>query len=656
MIEHPEYLVAALLVLVPLLVYGVPYLRVRERSFPALHFLLKRYPTRFQRFRSLNRILIAVRTGLILLIVALYVAPSTQVAIGIPSPPHETVGLVLVVSTSVEMSESTPEGTLLDLARRRAAAWLGQSEGQRILVVGSCDGLPDTVAWGGRDEALDTIRSLRQSRTWCPTGPVVAAARRRWAGDAMEVVVIDRPSGAEPRPEVLADPAVTRLSVGDPRVPTLGGATLLDATLSEDGGIRIVASLQGDGTEVFIRCSGEGEPAATAHLAGSGIRSATLVPSAACSGEWWEVSLEPDGLDAGDSVWVPVPARPTLDVLLVDGGFGGRLEDRRTRYLEVALRSLDSKDLRLRLKVLTQEELTDAWIERSNLVVLADPHPLRAHLRRSLAAYLEAGGGLIVTAGQRLARWEHGQELIPGRWRAADLPEGPGAMLETPPEGSSELGTLLAATQGTRRPVIIRRLVLSGIDGADARTVVRFADGIPAMVRWTKGRGTAFLWAVSADLSDGELPLHAAFPLILGAQVREIAARLQRSSDALRCVAGQPCDLAPRIPPGWDLEDAHGGAAADLQDRLTSGDATLPLGPYLLRRGEERRLVAILDLPSTARQAVTAKVAATSSMTQAPRTRPPTPREVLHHRTPMQWIPLAALLFMLLEGWVALRQ
>ena len=652
--EHPEYLVAALLALVPLLVYGVPYLRVRERNFPALHFLLRRYPTRFQRFRSLNRVLIAVRTGFLLLIVALYVVPSTEVAIGIPSPPQETVGLVLVVSTSVEMSESTPEGTRLDLARRSAAAWLGRSEGHRILVVGSCDGPPDAATWGGRDEALDAIRSLRQSRTWCPVGPVVDAVRRRWAGGAVEVVVIDRPSGAEPRPEVLDNSAVTRLSVGGPPGATLSGATLLDATLSEDG-LRIVASLQGVGTDVSLRCRGEGEPAATVHLAGTGIRSATLVPTA-CDRGWWEVSLEPDGLDAGDRVWVPVPIRPTLDVLLVDGGFGGRLEDRRTRYLEVALRSLDGKDLRLRLKVLTQEELTDARIERSNLVILADPHPLRAHLRRSLAAHLEAGGGLIVTAGQRLARWEDGQELIPGRWRAADLPEGPGAVLETPPGGSSELGALLAATQATRRPVVIRRLVLSGIDRDEARTVVRFADGVPAMVRWTKGSGIAFLWAVSADLSDGELPLHASFPLILGTQVREIAAGLQRSSDTLRCIAGQPCDLAPRIPPGWGLEDAQGGAAADLQDRLAGGDGTLPLGPYLLRRGDERRLVAILDLPPAARQAVTAKVVAPTA-TQARRVAPPTPREILRHRTPIRfWILLAALLFMLLEGWVALRQ
>ena len=654
--EHPEYLVAALLALVPLLVYGVPYLRVRERSFPALHFLLKRYPTRFQRFRSLNRVLIAVRTGLILLIVALYVVPSTEVAMGIPSPPGENVGLIIVVSTSVEMSESTPEGTLLDLARRRAAAWLGRSERHRFLVVGSCDGLPEPAVWGDRDVALDAIHGLRQSQTWCPAGPVVLAVRRRWAGNAVEVVVIDRPGGAEPRPEVMVDPAVTRLPPGDLPWPARGGATLLDATLSADG-LRIVASLQGVGTEVSMRCCGEGEPAAATRLAGTGIRSATLVPSAACSGEWWEVYLEPDGLDAGDRVWVPVPARPTLDVLLVDGGFGGRLEDRRTRYLEEALQSLDSKDLRLRLKVLTQEELTDARIDKSNLVVLADPHPLRAHLRRSLAAHLEAGGGLIVTAGQRLTRWKEGQELIPGRWRTADLPEGPGPVLETPPGGSSELGALLAATQATRRPLVIRRLVLSGIDGDEAKTVVRFADGIPAVVRWTRGRGTAFLWAVSADLSDGELPLHAAFPLILGSQVREIAAGLQRSSDALRCVAGVPCDLAPRIPPGWDLEDARGSAAADLQDRLARGDATLPLGPYLLRRGDERRLVAILDLPPAARRAVTAKAVAPSSTTQAPRVSPPTPRETLWHRTPMRlWILLAALLFMLLEGWVALRQ
>ena len=132
LLEHPEYLIAGLLALVPLLVYGFPYLRVRERTFPALHFILGRYPTRFQRFRSENRLIIIVRGVLILSAVGLFCGPSVAVVTEVPEPPPESRGRIIIVSNSVEMSRTTPEGSLLDLARGRASAWMAQSDARRI--------------------------------------------------------------------------------------------------------------------------------------------------------------------------------------------------------------------------------------------------------------------------------------------------------------------------------------------------------------------------------------------------------------------------------------------------------------------------------------------------------------------------------------------
>jgi len=630
LLRHPEYLVAGILALVPLLVYGVPYLRVRERVFPALHFLLRRYPTRFQRFRFQNRVLIAVRTVLVLVVVALFAMPSAQVITDVPAAPPSGTGLLLVVSDSVEMSRTTPEGTHLDLARRRAATWLEQSDKSNFLVAGTCRGLPEDAEWGDRSQALAALRDLRQAWTWCPVGPVVEAARRRWAPDSVEIVVL--------REAELPEPA---------------GATLLEASIRDDV-LRVVAALRGTGAALTVRCRGEGEPGAATELAGPGTRAVELTPSASCAGGWWEVSLSPDGLDAGDSVWVPVPARPVMDVLLVDGGFGGRLEDRRTRFLEPALRSLDCDETPLRVRVLSQEELTAKRIEAADLVVLADPHPLRTHLRRALALHLEAGGGLITTAGPRLARWERGLGVLPGAWRTADISESPGPALELPAGGTAEL---VRAVQAQGRSIRMRRrLILSGIAGGDADTVVSFDDGVPAVVRWRRSGGTGFLWAVSADLSFGELPLHAAFPLILGGQVREVAARLRTSMDAQRCTVGTPCEVASMIPPGWDLLDRGGGTAADLVDRLTRGDGTLEPGPYTLRRGDERRLLAILDLPCVARRALSAD-AAPREPAHARRPPPAAPAAPLRHRTPVRSrVALLAMILLMLEGWVALRQ
>ncbi len=657
LVEHPEYLIAAALALVPLLIYGVPYLRVRERSFPALHFLLRRYPTRFQRFRSLNRVVIAVRMVLILVVVALFTIPSIDVATGVPAAPRESVGMVMVVTNSLEMSHSTPEGTYLDLARRRAASWLEQSTRDRILVVGTCEGLPESSSWGNRDTAMAAVRDIRQSFTWCPTGPVVAAVRRRWAGAAVEIMVLHHPGGAEPYQEALVDPLVTRLPVAPGAARGSDGATLLEASLRE-GTIQVVASIRDESAEVSVRCRGAGEPAAAVQIVGSGIRSVELAPTEACAGGWWEVSLGPDGLAADDRLWLPTPVRPVMSVLLVDGGFGGRLEDRRTRFLEPALRALDVEGLPLRLQVLTQEEVTASRIAAADLVIMADLHPLRTHLRRALEAHLDAGGGLIATAGPRLARWGEGLGLLPGTWRVADLSQDPGPALEIPSGWNQGTADMVRTAQAQGRPVKIqRRLILSGIGGGEADTVVRFDDGVPAVVRWRRGRGIGFLWAVSADLSFGALPLHAVFPLILGSQVHEVAAGLRTRTEALRCVVGLPCEVGPLVPPGWDLLDGEGQTSPDLPSRLAQGDSSLEPGPYVLSRGDETRLLAVLDLPRYARRALAAEDGPQGAEASVRRSPPSPPSGPLHHRAPIRfWVALIAMIMLMLEGWVALRQ
>ena len=657
LLSQPEYLAAGLLALVPLLVYGVPYLRVRERASPALHFLLRRYPTRFQRFRSLNRVLIPVRMGLILVVVALFTLPSTAVDLEAPDAPPESVGLVLVISNSVEMSRSTPEGSLLDLSRRRAAAWVEQSDRQRILVLGTCEGLPATPAWGDRTAALGSLRDLGQAWTWCPTGPLVREARRRWAEDAAEIVVLHRSGGAEPDPDALADPSILLLAPTAASEKTEGGATLLEATLHGDG-IRVIASLRAAAAEVSVRCRGEGEPTATARLTGPGMSAADLVPTGLCAGGWWEVLLEPDGLDAGDQAWIPAPERSVMEVLLVDGGFGGRLEERLTRFLEPALRAMESGQIPLRLRVVTQEELTTVRIETADLVILADPRPLRPHLRRSLTSHLESGGALIVTAGPRLARWSDGQGLLPGRWRSADIPQAPGPALTLLPEAGALTAALVRDSQSQSRPVRSRRrLILSGIGGDEADTLVRFDDGVPAVVRWRRGAGTGYLWSVSADLSFGELPLHAVFPLILGTQVREIAEGLRTRSAALRCVVGVPCPVLPLIPPGWDLEDGRGRMSAKLASRLEEGDRTLEPGPYAIRRGSEQRLLAVVDLPGETRRTLAVDGDVQQTALRSQRSPPPTPPVPFQHRVPVRaWLALLAMVMLLFEGWVALRQ
>ena len=375
-----------------------------------------------------------------------------------------------------------------------------------------------------------------------------------------------------------------------------------------------------------------------------------------CKDGWWEVSLTPDGLEADDRLWLPSRTRPVMNVLLVDGGFGGRLEDRRTRFIEPALRALDGDGTPLRLQVMTQEEVTAGRIAAADLVVLADPHPLRAHLRRALATHLDGGGGLVVTAGPRLARWGDGQGLLPGKWRVAELSQEPGPTLEM----SADVGRadLLRSTQAQGRPVTIRRrLILSGIAGGDADTVVRFDDGVPAVVRWRRDHGTGFLWAVSADLSYGDLPLHAAFPLILGAQVQDVAAGLRARAEALRCEVGAPCDVIPLIPPGWELEDAGGQSAPELPERLSQGDIGLEPGPYVLRRGAERRLLVVLDLSRDARRALASAHGAHGQTARIRRIPPVAPAGALRHRAPVRfWVALLAMIMLMLEGWVALRQ
>ncbi|MBM4371824.1 MAG: BatA domain-containing protein [Deltaproteobacteria bacterium] len=655
MFENPEYALAAVLALVPVLVHGTPYLRVRERSFPALHFLLRRYPTRFQRFRMLNRFLVGLRTLMVGALVALFAMPATEVRLPVPQAPVESFGTVLVVSTSVEMSEVTPGGTLRDLAVAQAAAWIAREAPERILVADTCRGLPAGDLWGTREEALERLRDLPQAWQTCAAGPVVREALARWPRPGFRVVLVTAPrsEAGAPAAPALEDRRVTRVMVEAPR---RASGTILGAERRREG-IRAVVSLQGDHeTHLSLFCPSREAPEATVPLRGSGLRSVTLPVASPCQAGWWEVSLDPDGLVVDDRVRVDEPHPPELSVLLVDGGFGGRLEERRTRFLEPALRALDGADFRVRLRVLDQEEFTGARLEGTDLVVLADPHGLRPHLRRSLTRWMDAGGTLLVTAGPRLARWEDGQGLVPGRWRLADLPPQLEPGLEAA-DASSTLASVLATVQERgRRIVLQQRLVVSRVTEAEAETLVRFSDGAPALVRWRAGGGGGFLLTASADLSFGELPLHAAFPVLLGAIAQEVAAGRTTRRDALRCTAGAPCDVLSRIPAGWDLVDPAGASSPELPARLAAGDPTLEPGPFLLQRGEERRLLVLLELSPETRRALASPCPAAAAAGVS-RAAGPTLREDLEDRAPVRfWIILAVLACLLVEGWVALRQ
>jgi hypothetical protein len=223
-----------------------------------------------------------------------------------------------------------------------------------------------------------------------------------------------------------------------------------------------------------------------------------------------EIRLAHDSLPVDDSFFFTVAEGERLPIVIVerDGA-----DPNTSLYLARALAIGDAPGFGTRVVPLFR--LTTEDIASAALVILNDaPYPA-GRTGTALRNAIASGTGLLVIAGQG---------TISRRWpgdAASMLPASLGDEVDRDPSQPATIGFLdrshpalalfSAPRSGDFAAARINRYVATGAALPDARTLVRYDDGAPALLERRAGEGWVLLWTSALDGEWSDLPLQPIF-------------------------------------------------------------------------------------------------------------------------------------------------
>ncbi len=349
-----------------------------------------------------------------------------------------------------------------------------------------------------------------------------------WGPDGPQLVTVDL------RPEMMPNLAVTALRVvADPGAGSRGVAFDAEVGNYSDENAKVELQLS-IADRVVARGTIEvnaGEKKVKRFLA-------TLPPGTRATDA--SVSLAGDALPIDDRRWVSATLRDEVRVLVVNGDPRTVRLDDETFYLEAALRPGDRDDSGTRIRVVTAEELAGiipragdkgtARIEINDydVVVLANVPALPADRVNVLAGWVRAGGGILITPGDRVDPAAYDKTMLPvmpqslrdpidTTWGAAPNERDSRALHLVKWEADHPIFKAFAKDAPGLAEAKFFKISLLGptTSTSERKVLARFTNGAAALVEASIGAGRALLYTSSIDrdwntlwsISAGYLPL-----------------------------------------------------------------------------------------------------------------------------------------------------
>jgi hypothetical protein len=286
-----------------------------------------------------------------------------------------------------------------------------------------------------------------------------------------------------------------------------------------------------------------------------------------------------DHLPADDHRTVAVRAIKEVRVLLVDGEPGNEPRDSETFYLRHALVPVPpdlAGDYFIKASAITAPELSQARLDDFDAVVLANVPDLSEAAVKALEGYLRRGGGLMLFPGGRVNVTFYNEvlfkrlQLLPAELGAArgqadqdekfftlqekDYDHPVVSIWNDPASGTLASARFFRAFE-LKPPPLARPAVPSappaspasdGVpetphpaaaqDAGPPRVILKFADGMPALMERTWALGRVVLFSSTADTAWTDLPVRPSFvPLVH----RALGAIVQRQDEALNIRVGE---------------------------------------------------------------------------------------------------------------------
>jgi hypothetical protein len=503
------------------------------------------------RRRLRDVLLLTVRTGLAMALPLAFARPFVDVRSDLPAVTGRSQSAVVVLDDSASMRRRGPSGSPFDAARARARAIIEHlSPDSEVALVLASEGSVAPVAELSSDRAriLLALDAVPCSARRADFGAALRRATQILAGSAHgdrliyavtdlqatgwedvaatppaaggpEIVVLDVSGGApwENRAIVAlsADPAPEEGSQGIAVVVEIANFAATPAR-----GLGVTLAL--DGVEVArgfvdVPAHGKARKRFVHTVAGGGAHEAEAV-------------IDHDAFPLDDRRACLVEASRGLRVLIVDGDPRTVRTEDAVFFLEAALRAGGSS---FQVTTTLPDDLGSQDLSAFGAIFLANVNRPTPAVAAALIHYVEAGGGLFISLGDRIDAEAWNQELQTILPQPLGLKRTAAALPTAHPEGETVdlrpaerlapidrrhplLSAFPAQGDGLSSARFFQFMLLSPLPDAPGRRVVlRYESGAPALVEAEIGHGRVLLLTTTVDREWTDLPIRPGFlPLV----------------------------------------------------------------------------------------------------------------------------------------------
>jgi len=559
---NPALLFALAAVSVPILIHLLNRRQVRHVRWAAMRFLQSSVDRNQRRLRIEDLLLLFLRCLVLALLALALARPALRKAeggwFGMARPT-----VLLLLDNSYSMSETDGTQSRFDLARTAAEEVLDVLPGgSPTAVFLASDIVRKPIPEPTNDGALvrKTLRDARLSDRGTELVPAIEAGLEmlgRMSGSRKELYVFTdgRANGWRAREKLTALLAAgkeritahvvlvgrsqgTNIAVTDLRP----GVALVPANQSIPFQIKVGNFAAGQTGPVPVTLQIDADPPADEttldRIEPGGDRSATLFARFRGPGlHSVTARVSGDRLPADDQRTIIVRVVDDLRLLLVDGDPGTEPRTAETFYLRRALvpvAPLDAARFHIKPTIISPSQLGSAVLDPFAAVFLCNVGGLPDNALHALENHLVRGGGLVVFPGDRSDRTFMNERLLskfgflPASLEAptGDASNSKGAITYQPSGyehpiverwNDAAAGTLASATFRRRFPLVPDTTPSASGNplAATPGIVLRNADGSPAVIARTWGRGRVLLFSGPADTAWSDLSVRPAFvPLV----------------------------------------------------------------------------------------------------------------------------------------------
>ena len=560
------------LLALPVLAHLTGYREVRRVEFPTLRFLVASQVKSRKRTRLESLLLLLIRLLLVSVLVLLLSRPSaewTTASLAGLDPTRPSVILVDVsASSSVEIDGVPLSGLIVEeaktilnaLAEGTPAAVLAFDD--RTRVVGQGLSGDHAVAHRALDEltpgagATDLNHALRRARSMLrDQGLGIASIFVLSDGTATEL-----PSGlAEGWPEGF------RVHYYDLRGGAPHNHFIDEATVRPPGvqgsGLRIdvaavaVGEVAAEVTPLALRLSEGLEVHQDLRFVEGEVETSFSLPMTSAGDQKAVLELAADVLPIDDVYPFVLRGDKSIEVLLVSGEGGTQPRDDEAYFVENALQPGPGSPSRVHPRVVSAEALREVDGGRGDVVFLCnvtDPRPIAD----DLVAMVEDGGGLFISVGRRIDPDLYNEalsDLLPARFTEVKT-RGSGSFeispvgLALPPLDRDEFRVFRTGGASVFSQVRFGRMIATEPSLAeDSEVLLRYTDGMPALLERKVGKGRVILFTSTVDDDWTDLPLRSIFVPLVHQIARSLGNSLVQDGGAVVEV-GQHLPLS--LPPG----------------------------------------------------------------------------------------------------------